>query len=326
MAKIIGCNSNINKIIYSGYTITKVYACGGELVYSAEPTVVCDDHKLKYKYQGGDWQYREYNGNYTLDCYDTAPNNCTGQVTTIVSSTGIGKCVNAIDDYTLRGAGIMTIPSEVAWIGAYALADNGNSVITFEGLQPPIIQSTTFYNSTGKIIVPCEAVNRYKSAWSSLSSRISATTSCTQLPIITGDGFYDYIEIDSTHHGSFSLDLTSLSSPKVEIVMEMVEGASVSGWEGRETFLQDTTNNWETAIYSNTLGIGKNGNLLSYFSHSKIGLVGTLTIEPTNIGYLYEGCSNTFAISNLVYGNSSSNAHIKLYSVKVYNNNTLRYE
>lgn len=36
MAKIIGCNSNINKIIYSGYTITKVYACGGELVYSAQ--------------------------------------------------------------------------------------------------------------------------------------------------------------------------------------------------------------------------------------------------------------------------------------------------
>lgn len=35
---IIGCNKGIDKILYSGYTITKVYSCGGKLVWEAEPT------------------------------------------------------------------------------------------------------------------------------------------------------------------------------------------------------------------------------------------------------------------------------------------------
>ena len=35
MPKIVACLKDINKIYYSGYTITKVYACGGELVFDS---------------------------------------------------------------------------------------------------------------------------------------------------------------------------------------------------------------------------------------------------------------------------------------------------
>lgn len=35
---IIGCNKKIENILYSGYTITKIYSCGGKLVWEAEPT------------------------------------------------------------------------------------------------------------------------------------------------------------------------------------------------------------------------------------------------------------------------------------------------
>lgn len=38
MSKIIACNSEITDIIYSGYTISKVYACGGSLVYEKSVT------------------------------------------------------------------------------------------------------------------------------------------------------------------------------------------------------------------------------------------------------------------------------------------------
>lgn len=34
---IVACNNNISDIYYSGYTIEKVYACGGSLVYEKEP-------------------------------------------------------------------------------------------------------------------------------------------------------------------------------------------------------------------------------------------------------------------------------------------------
>lgn len=40
MSKIIACNNDISDIIYSGYTISKVYACGGSLVYEKSVTPI----------------------------------------------------------------------------------------------------------------------------------------------------------------------------------------------------------------------------------------------------------------------------------------------
>lgn len=35
---VVFCNNEIEKVVYSGYTIDKIYACGGDLVYSASTT------------------------------------------------------------------------------------------------------------------------------------------------------------------------------------------------------------------------------------------------------------------------------------------------
>lgn len=43
---VVFCNNNIEKVVYSGYTIEKIYACGGELVYESSPQPQ-SDYKVK---------------------------------------------------------------------------------------------------------------------------------------------------------------------------------------------------------------------------------------------------------------------------------------
>ena len=49
-------DSSINKVYYSGYTISKIYACGGSLVWSGDtPTPPTGDTKLHiHWYNSGD--------------------------------------------------------------------------------------------------------------------------------------------------------------------------------------------------------------------------------------------------------------------------------
>jgi len=76
--KIIFCNNDIKKIKYSGYTITKVYACGGELVYSADTTPDCSDPmpndlwKVKFEYENGDIAYITKGNNTSAQTSDYA--------------------------------------------------------------------------------------------------------------------------------------------------------------------------------------------------------------------------------------------------------------
>lgn len=45
---VVFCNNNIEKVMYSGYTIDKIYACGGELVYSGStPPTPTENWKAK---------------------------------------------------------------------------------------------------------------------------------------------------------------------------------------------------------------------------------------------------------------------------------------
>lgn len=47
---IVACSNNIKEIHYNGYTITNVYACGGQLVYGEEPI---EEFYIKVRYSGG---------------------------------------------------------------------------------------------------------------------------------------------------------------------------------------------------------------------------------------------------------------------------------
>lgn len=89
MSKIVFCNEDTKKIIYSGYTISKVYACGGELVYSAETGPDCstpmpdDLWKVKFQYKNGETAYILKGNNTTASTSDYAnyvTKYCDGQV------------------------------------------------------------------------------------------------------------------------------------------------------------------------------------------------------------------------------------------------------
>lgn len=89
MSKIVFCNNDIKKIKYSGYTITKAYACGGELVYSADTTPDCSDPmpndlwKVKFDYENGDTAYILKGNNtsaLTSDYANYVARYCDGQV------------------------------------------------------------------------------------------------------------------------------------------------------------------------------------------------------------------------------------------------------
>ena len=59
MTKFVACNNEIKEVHYSGFTISKIYACGGQLVYSKDPeptrcigTTLPNDFVLNYNAKG----------------------------------------------------------------------------------------------------------------------------------------------------------------------------------------------------------------------------------------------------------------------------------
>lgn len=208
--KIVFCNKEIKNIKYSGFTITKVYGCGGELVY-------------EYSYNNNFLDSHYISGNSVVRVVytcDEIPNNTTvgcNNVKIFNPSTGIcesdthlidsiiGDCVLTIDDYSFRscenlsaitiGSNVETIghqafrgcanlrevviPSSVTTIENYAFADctklgNNGRGIVMSGSTPPTISANTFDNTNNcNILIPCDAVAAYETAnvWSGLKSR-----------------------------------------------------------------------------------------------------------------------------------------------------------
>lgn len=54
---VVFCNNNIDKVMYSGYTIDKIYTCGGELVYGVDDPTVPPQWKEKFEYNDGSVYY-----------------------------------------------------------------------------------------------------------------------------------------------------------------------------------------------------------------------------------------------------------------------------
>ena len=320
MSKVVFCNNDITDIKYSGFTISKVYACGGQLVYEKEPVIVCDDYKLTYKDATGYKHSIAYNGNYTVTIYDTNITECNEG--TPYHNFTIGKCVKKIEKCALRGSGRLSIPSGVTYIGEKALSDRGTSTTTFEGVNPPILDATALSGSTGAIYVPCEALERYKNAYPSYADRITAsTTSCTQLPIYDDDGSYNYIYSDSTHIGSVELpDVSSLTSPKVEI--DFYKETQSHG-----IFLIDEANGLDIRINTGSLYAYINGKYRATFSRCSNNEIGTIQINPD--GWIWicgEGIrpSLSSSVDLTLFGNNDVECKIK--EVRIYDGATLVYQ
>lgn len=124
---IISGNSSINKVYYSGYTISKIYACGGSLVWSGDtPTPPVFDGKL-YIHQT--YSGREYETIVPCDSTSALTNSEVRSGSVGYGYTDlviVGDCVNDIDIrafYDCHGLTSITLSDNVTTISEMAFLD-----------------------------------------------------------------------------------------------------------------------------------------------------------------------------------------------------------
>ena len=90
---IISGNSQIDKVYYSGYTITKIYSCGGSLVWEMTPTPPTGGKYVGY-YIGGTSYSEECDGNSRLTTATTKSYSAPSY--TALTSAVVGNCITTI--------------------------------------------------------------------------------------------------------------------------------------------------------------------------------------------------------------------------------------
>ena len=98
---IVYNNNSTSKVFYSGFTITKIYACGGELVWSESPFT------FKAQYTLNDATSGEVvcNGSSTLDTQDLGGYSVASNIRNII----VGECVNTWNVSTGQLATVRTV-------------------------------------------------------------------------------------------------------------------------------------------------------------------------------------------------------------------------
>ncbi len=112
---VVFCSKDIEKVVYSGYTIDKIYACGGDLVYSASttPPTPPTGNKLIVTYLDSSENIVECNSDSALLASETKP---SGYDYTTMTDAVIGDCVTVIGSNAFNqcsGLTSVTIPSSV---------------------------------------------------------------------------------------------------------------------------------------------------------------------------------------------------------------------
>lgn len=116
---VVFCNNNIEKLMYSGYTIDKIYACGGELVYSYTPPTPPDNWKAKvYSNDSTFGDLYAY-----IDCSSTSSITSSDTASWIASTSGGQRVPIAITDIN------------ALWIGECTTSIERNAFKGFTGLQ-----------------------------------------------------------------------------------------------------------------------------------------------------------------------------------------------
>lgn len=306
-------NNDIKKINYQGYDITKVYACGGELVWNASKPL-----KFSASYSDGTSYSEECDGDSTLT---TATTRAHTTPRSPMTSVTIGECITIIGQHAFsRCSGLtsMDIPSGVTEIGGQAFqyctsltsvtipsgvtkvgdqafhTDSGLTSITVLAPTPPSLGSSAFYGSTCPIYVPCKSVDSYKSSWYTYASRIEAIPySCSKL-VYTADGNTYSIDCDDTTVLGANYEVSiniSNNGTRVSAVTDCVIGTCV------ESIYPNTFNRFtnlsSVTLTDNVSTIG-NGVFYQCYNLSNINLPQSVT---TIGGSAFESCYNISAVT-----------------------------
>ena len=158
--------------------------------------------KFQATYSGGQTYEKECDGNATLTTGDTRP---SGYDRYAMTTAIIGNCVTNIDFlsfgscYSLTS---VTIPNSVITIGnqAFEQCSGLTSIIINSSTPPTNIDSSTFYNTTAIIYVPCDSINAYVTAsgWSDYASRIRGIAPCLKWKASYSGGTTTSAECDAT--------------------------------------------------------------------------------------------------------------------------------
>lgn len=309
-------NNDIKKINYQGYDITKVYACGGELVWNVEPP-----NKFKAEYSDDRVYTLECNSSTTLSQMDVRP---SGYQYLSMTSITISDCVTEIGAEAFRnyynlvsvelpnsltkinGRAFMIcrsltsidIPSGVTSIGDLAFYTcSGLTSITVHASEPPVLGSMPFHDTnSAPIFVPCESIDSYKSAenWSDYASRIQAIpNSCSKL-VYTADGNTYSIDCDNTTVLGENYEVTrnvSNNGAKVSGVTDAIIGTCV------ESIYPNTFNRFtnlsSVTLTENVTTIGAGAFDQCY---NLLGI--TLPQSVTTIGeHAFETCTHISAVT-----------------------------
>lgn len=137
---IVSGNTNIEKIYYNGYAISKIYACNDEVVWTGDtPTPPTGTSKLTYHTTSGDTYVIPCDGSPSLTLTEMINSMDEHGIATrplynyAVASAEVGDCVNTLgetlfdDMFSLSS---VTIPNNITTIGHSVFKNIGISAIT----------------------------------------------------------------------------------------------------------------------------------------------------------------------------------------------------
>ena len=176
---IISGNTNINKVIYSGYTISKIYACGGSLVWSGDTPSA--SYRMKIKKIDSTEVISECDG-----AYSGYPTIYQTEVINIVGGTDI---FNSLDQISSIDFGSCPTLSGAAFgVGSYE--NNSITSVTFSNTSIAHLGTSCLSNLKGltSVAIP-DSITSMDGSVFALSGLRSATIG-SGLTELAGSTFY----------------------------------------------------------------------------------------------------------------------------------------
>ena len=175
---IISGNSSINKVIYSGYTISKIYACGGSLVWEDTPTPV-GTYRMKIK--------KIDNSEVFSNCDGAYSGWSEINQTELVNTVGASDIMDALDSISSIDFG--GCPSlSAASFGAGAYTNTSITSVTFTDTSIKHLGTGCFasYKNLESVVIPDSITSMDSGVFGQSGLRsVTIGSGLTEIPLAT---------------------------------------------------------------------------------------------------------------------------------------------